>query len=207
MPDGTENVKVHPSHWGNLAQLSPEDVCRRSGAQRHPKSGYRLSFLNREVIVDTDKRCLWATEGDKKEIDDPLLTLIILVYLQNAVEMEPENIMAAAKELKEGHFFTGVHAMDVDGLIEKFGYDPEGFAAAAESLGGTREAYADISYRLYPLPRIPVYYLLWEGDDDFPPGVTVCFDRSIERHFAADAIWGLVKLVSRALLRATAIRC
>lgn len=207
MPDGTENLKVPQLHWDTLAALDSDDVCRRSRAAKDPEYGYRLLFLNREVIVDTKNRSLWATENNgMKKIDDPLLALIILVYLQNAVDIEPENIMAAAKELKEGHFFTGLHALDVDGVIAAFGHDLEGFAAAAEALGGTRETYGDMSYKLYPLPRIPLYYLLWEGDDDFSPNLTVCFDRSIERHFAADAIWGLVKRVSRALVDGSAIR-
>lgn len=147
MPDGIENLKVPQLHWDALAQLDRKDVCRRSRAAKDPEYGFRLLFLNREVIVDTKNRCLWATENNgMKKIDDSLLALILLVYLQNAVDIKPENIMAAA----------------------------------AEALGGTREAYGDISYRLYPFPRNPLYYLLWEGDDDFPPSLTVCFDRSIK---------------------------
>jgi hypothetical protein len=48
--------------------------------------------------------------------------------------------------------------------------------------------------------RIPLYYLLWEGDDEFKPRVNVLFDRSIEAVFAADGIWGLVNRVSSAFL-------
>ncbi len=59
---------------------------------------------------------------------------------------------------------------------------------------------ADAAYRLTPLPKIPLYYLLWEGDEEFKPNLSILFDRSIERHLSADAIWGLVILVSDALL-------
>jgi len=45
-----------------------------------------------------------------------------------------------------------------------------------------------------------LYYLLWEGDEEFEPRISVLFDRSIESHLSADAIWGLVALVSEALL-------
>jgi hypothetical protein len=60
---------------------------------------------------------------------------------------------------------------------------------------------ADAAYRLLPFPRIPVYYLFWNGDDEFDPRISVLFDRSIEELFSADAIWGLVSRVSTALLR------
>ena len=59
---------------------------------------------------------------------------------------------------------------------------------------------ADAAYRLLPFPRTPVYYLLWIGDEEFRPRLSVLFDRSIEEFFSASAIWSLVNLVSRELL-------
>ena len=44
------------------------------------------------------------------------------------------------------------------------------------------------------------HYLLWRGDEEFEPQLSVLFDRSIEDPLAADAIWGLVNLVSDFLL-------
>ena len=206
LPDGTTGMKVHSSHWDDLEKLNPEEVCKRTGATLDPDYGYQIRFLNQDVIVDTKNRSLRkTTNNNAEEIDDPLLALVLLVYLQNAVESDPKNILTAPKELKEGHFFTGVHALDVEHVIEKFGHTPEDFAVSAEALGGVRESHADMSYRFTALPRIPLYYLLWEGDEDFPPNITVCFDRTIEQHLAADAIWALVKRVSRALVKGQAL--
>jgi hypothetical protein len=57
-----------------------------------------------------------------------------------------------------------------------------------------------MAYRLLPFPRVPVYYLLWQGDDEFEPRVTVLLERSIENVLAADAIWALINRVTTALL-------
>lgn len=205
-PGDAAPVKVPETHWEDLARLDKADVRLRTGCTMDADGGYRLPFLNTEIIVDTADRRLRANRGDGVEIiDDPLLELILLVYLLHAADIEPANRMAAAKELKEGHFFTGVHALDVARVVEAYGRNPDGFAAAAKALGGVRESHADVSYRLPALPRIPLYYLLWEGDEDFEPNITVCFDRTIEHHFAADAIWGLVKRVSYALVKGSAV--
>jgi hypothetical protein len=59
---------------------------------------------------------------------------------------------------------------------------------------------ADVAYRFQAFPKIPIYYLLWEGDDEFPPRLTVLFDRSIDEHMAPDAVWGLFNLVTGRLL-------
>jgi hypothetical protein len=85
-------------------------------------------------------------------------------------------------------------------LLERFGRNLSGFTAAAESLGGTSLELADAAFMFLPLPKIPVYYLLWEADEEFEANMTVLFDRSIERHLTADAIWGVVQLVSDMLV-------
>ncbi len=197
-PPGYETrLKVPESHWEGLAALDPSEVCRR--AKVSFEDGYSLPFLNRRIIVDVERRSMMDLSSGK-DLDDPLLLLIALVYLRFAVEIEPENVLTAARELKEWHFFTGIHDLDVGEVLKKFGDDPAGFATASRAVGGEPVPHADAAFKLLALPRIPLYYLLWAGDEDFPPNITVCFDRTIERHFAADAIWGLVKRVSYALV-------
>ena len=59
---------------------------------------------------------------------------------------------------------------------------------------------ADTAFKFLPFPKAPLYYLLWEGDEEFRPNMNILFDKSIERHLPADAIWGVVRLVSDELL-------
>jgi hypothetical protein len=90
----------------------------------------------------------------------------------------------------------------VRGVLERFGRDLKGFRKAAESLGGEAQNLADAAFRIPAFPKVPLYYLLWEGDDEFEPRISVLFDRSIESHLSADAIWGLVALTSESLFKA-----
>jgi hypothetical protein len=61
---------------------------------------------------------------------------------------------------------------------------------------------ADLSFRLLPFPRIPVYYLYWKPDEEFGTRIKVLFDRSIEELLTASGIWALVWRVNLELLRA-----
>ena len=70
----------------------------------------------------------------------------------------------------------------------------------AEYLEGQARDMADIAYRLLPFPRVPLYYLIWQGDDEFEPRITVLLDRPIEIALAADAIWALINRVTTSLL-------
>ena len=55
--------------------------------------------------------------------------------------------------------------------------------------------------KLLVFPKVPLHYLLWRGDDEFQATISILFDRSVEVHLAADAIWAITNLVSNLLLQ------
>ncbi len=202
-PSGAGLIKVPPEYWEGLVQMDPITLCDLSLATLHNPEGLRIRFLNDEVVLDFENRCLWRlNNGGQEKIVHPLLELVILVYLLNVGPDLLSRELISTKDLKDAHFFQGPHALKVKPLLQRFGNDLAGFKRAAESLGGEPMDMADAAYRFSALPKVPLYYLLWEGDDEFQPNLNILFDRSIERHLSADAIWGLVNLVSKKLLKA-----
>jgi len=205
MPGKPKNsiIKVPPKYWDDLKKMDMKRVCERSLAISHDSGGLRILFLDKDVLVDIENRCLRRIYPDRGEkIDNPLLELVILVYLLNATPDLIRREMISVSDLKDAHFFQGPHTLKTGPVLKRFGGDIRGFKKAAQSLNGEFLDLADAAYKFSPLPKIPLYYLLWEGDHEFEANLSVLFDRSIERHLSADAIWGLVNLVSNALLMA-----
>jgi hypothetical protein len=198
----TGNVIVVPeTHWDALANENLDTLCAWAGAKPHLSNGLRLPVLNTDVVVDLDGRTVEPVEPDGLEGADPsLLELLVLVYLMGVTSDQLTGDMISAQELRDSQFFQGPHALKTDPLLRAYANDPEGLRAAAERLGGQPRALADIAYALFPFPKIPLYYLLWQGDDQFGAHLSILFDRSIEIHLAADAIWGTVNMVSALML-------
>jgi hypothetical protein len=198
------SVEVPPGYWDALRDRDPETVARNSLA-RIDADGYRLDFLNRELRVDIAGRGLFAVDdGPERRLDRALLELVILVYLLSAGEATVRDDVVGVRDLREGHFFRGPHVLPTARLAKRFGADLDGFRNSAAALGGRSVDMADAAVVLRPLPKIPLYFLLWEGDEEFPAEASVLFDRSIEDHFSADAIWGLVNLVTDGLVKGAA---
>jgi len=196
-------IKVPPKYWDDLKKMNMKRVCERSLAISHDSGGLLILFLDQDVLVDIENRCLLRIYPDRGEkIDNPLLELVILVYLLNATPDLIRREMISVSDLKDAHFFQGPHTLKTGPVLKRFGRDIRGFKKVSESLAGEFLDLADAAYKFSPLPKIPLYYLLWEGDHEFEANLSVLFDRSIERHLSADAIWGLVNLVSNALLMA-----
>lgn len=194
-------IKVPPEYWNDLKKMDLDKLCKNSLAISHLPEGLLIRYLNDDILVDIKNRCLWRLMADQRErIDYALMELVILVYLLRVTPDLVRREMISASDLKDAHFFQGPHLLKIAPVLERYGKDLDGFKRASESLGGELLDLADAAYKFSPLPKIPVYYLLWEGDDEFQAHLSILFDRSIECHLSADAIWGLVNLISNELL-------
>lgn len=194
-------VTVPEQYWEELKERDPEEVCANALVKNHPPLGFLLPFLNESFLIDKEGRhLLRQSHGQWVRSENPLLVLVCLSYLLKVGPRSLSQQMVSANELKTGHFFTGPHELKTQPILERYGNDVEGFKKAAERVGGEAMDLADAAYRFKALPKIPLHYLFWKGDEEFEPRLSVLFDRSVEYHLAADIIWGLVTLVSDALL-------
>lgn len=51
--------------------------------------------------------------------------------------------------------------------------------SACEALGGLRLPYSDAGYQLKAFECIPVRFLFWDGDEEFPAQANILFDRGV----------------------------
>ena len=169
-----------------------------------PASGQLcFRFLNRDILVNTQKRGLMQKRGQAWEpMPVMLLELTVLEYFARVDRLYPlGREMVGTDDLAEAHYFNGRGRLRKESLLARYGDDPNGFAATGRHLGGQPEAMGDVAFRLNPFPRIPIYYLLWLGSGEFPPRVSILFDRSIESALSSPAIWSLVTLCNYYLVR------
>ena len=201
-PDGSP-VKVPEHFWDELQTRDLNALCNWTLFRLESTRQMVFHFLNEEVLVDVAGRCLKRDDGRGwKKTQDPLLELVTVIYLNHVNKLYPlGSDIVGVKDLKEAHFFQGPHLLQTDPLLQRYGQDIRGFEDAAQFLEGRAVNMADSAYELFPFPRVPLYFLFWQGDVEFDPRISVLFDRSIEAVFSADAIWGLVSRVTTALLQ------
>jgi hypothetical protein len=196
------SIETPPAFWEDLQHKNLTEICDIALARQETPDTLTLDFLHTEIRVHPfERRCFLKQDGEWQIVDHPLLELLILVYLLQVKPVWLFNETVTVQDLKDAHFFQGPHELRTHRVLERFGHNFDGFRQAAEKLGGVRLTMADMAYKLRPFPKIPLHFLLWKGDEEFPPQLSVLFDRSIERHLSADAIWGVVNLVCDLLTR------
>ncbi len=196
-------LKIPDEYWDKVAALEIPEICRAAEAKVDPQGGLVIPSFHEEIRVDTSGKRLFRRVNEQwVEVDDGLWALVTLLYLMNVPSAQHgKHDLVGVNDLKEAHYFKGPHAIDLGPLLERYGYDAAGFREAARFLKGEPVQMADAGFRLRPFPRIPVYFLLYEGDDEFQPKLSVLFERSIEQVFSASGIWSLVKVSASKLLK------
>ena len=200
------NLKISADsfYWDKLSQFHPTDVCHRTEAIYHPgREGFLLPVYNlRYLILPKEREILRMEWNDKpvRETLHPYFSLMVLVYLTEAKDIKPTHTWISEKDLKGGPtFFRGPHRLEVEELTHLFGDDREAFLQAGEKMGGSEILFGDKGFALHVFPKVFLAYILWKGDEEFPPKISVLFDSTIESHFPLDILWCMVVETSRRL--------
>lgn len=200
-PQGND-ILIPRSYWDSLVQRDITALCNFTLGEPR-ENGLVFPFMNRSIFIDFNDKMLKTGDHDRWEpLNDRLLELITLLYFNRVESLTPlGKQLVSTRDLKEGHFFKGPHALNLGPLVQRFQDHLDDFADAARSLGAESVDMADVAFRFMPYPRIPLYYLFWKKDPEFDAGVDVLFDPSIEQCLDAAGIWGLVNLVTRCILQ------
>lgn len=183
---------VAPIHYQELAEKDPNDVCRRAKcAYNQAEQYYELEVWGDMYRIYAQKGIIERPDASAEPVHD-YLTVFIIHYLLGVLEMETEDEWISEKDIPGGvTFFRGPHAIPTNLISGRFQNDLDAFGKRCEFLGGQAVEMGDAAYRFQITDRVPVVVLYWQGDEDFPPEARLLYDRSIQKHFAADVVFAL----------------
>ena len=91
-------------------------------------------------------------------------------------------------------------------LISAFGYNRDAFLESGLVAGGREEEFGNASFTLSAFPRVPITFILWEGDDEFRPSVKTLFDSSISSYLPLEDIAVVSRLATARIIKAARIK-
>ena len=195
--------EIDPKLWSDLSSQDVHDVCARASVRYDKDLGcYQIPFLQLTYACYPESRLIECLDDNSAHNLSFQFYLVLLTYLLRAQPIGLTGRMVTGSEIKGGDFFfRGPHVLFTAPLEKRFGHDAATFLEVGLRLGGAETDFGDVSFRLWPLPKIPLGYILWVADEEFPARVVVTFDASIEQHFPLDVVWAMVNLVGGALLQ------
>ncbi len=187
--------------WDMLLARNPAEVCRDAEVAPLDRGGYNVKCLNENWIVELETRSIKKAYGQAAGDWDRLMPFFILAYLVKADQSRPSGRMVSPRDIMPGlNYFQGMHSLDAKPLEEFFGQDAALFARAAGALGADPTGQGDASMRLWLFPKLPVEFIFWAADEDFPSRATVLLDDQSRFLYPVNVIYKAVNLLVKRLV-------
>lgn len=169
-----------------FAAKDPEAMARNAQVNFEAnKQRYIIPFLGRNYYVDypSGEVRVAGSEGQVSRV----VQVLLLHYLINASPAGVQDKLISFKELPSGRIYVGPFTnRAIRPLVAIFGNNASKLIEAGESLGGIKKDLGDAAVTVPALPKIPVTFVIWEGDDEFPPSGNVLFDASAPLHLETE---------------------
>jgi len=129
--------------------------------------------------------------------------ILILHYINKASGIPLSGEKVAYGDIPACMHYEPVFAKRVlKPLQSAFGYNKYDFLDAGMAMGGKEETYGDASFTLFAFPKVPITFVLWEGDEEFTPSAKALFDPSITGYLPLEDIVVVAKLAASRVLKA-----
>jgi hypothetical protein len=181
-----------------------EAQCHHSDAEcqiidSHPL--ITLDYLNQSYRIRLpDVEISLAGSNEGVPLKDKIL---LLHYFLQAKGTPVANKSITYKELPEGIvYFRTFHKRAIKPLLDNFGQKPEKLVEAAKGLGGVRADYGDAAVTINAFKRVPITFVLWKGDEEFPPDGSILFDATVSDYLSIEDINVLSERIAWKLVRA-----
>ncbi len=181
-------INLNPAYdkaKGELSRANPELMAKRAQViYDSNKKAFIVPFLGREYSVT-------YPAGDVSLIGAGEVPLVIKVcilhYLTKASEAGLTGKYISFKELPDGAIYSGpFNNRAIRPLVSIFGLKPQLLVAAGVKLGGKEVDLGDYAVTINVFPKIPVTFVIWEGDDEFEPSGNILYDSSACFHLETE---------------------
>ena len=187
---------------GRLGELPLEERAAKAGVGLVKKEGaayLSIPFFDENIELAVPGFVFKSAKGSNITLT---AKIIILHYLIQASGAQVGAGIKPYEDIPGCRVYLPVFERRVvTPLLRAFGYSRDAFSAAGKALGGKAEEYGNASFTLYAFPRLPITFILWEGEDEFPPSIKVLLDQSIHTYLPLEDIVVVSKMAATRILK------
>jgi hypothetical protein len=181
-----------------FAKLDPAACAIKAGAEYNSADQIiTLDFLGDPYQVHHPHGTII---GPDKQSASTYIAIIILHYLVSAEGTPLTGRWIAYRHLPGGDIYIEpFQKRAVTPFLKTFGDNPAGFKKAALALGGREIKQSGISMVITVLPRVPICFTIWPGDEEMPASANILFDEAAPGYLPTEDYAHLPAIVNGAM--------
>lgn len=184
-----------------------EALLKRTGLELVQEDRYVSVPMLDEVFVAECRTGAIYRSGDlqgKVDVHTQLLIMHYLIYSRETAHISGREL--PFRDIKGVGHFEAAFLREVEPLLKSsFSGRLDAFREAGKKLLGEPAPFGDASVKLHIFPNIPVTYILFEGDEEFPMNINVLFDEAITHCIHPEDVPVVGGYGAKALVRAAQI--
>ncbi len=168
-----------------FSALDPAQTAERTAAHfnREDKT-FTLPFINQSYRIEHPSGKITLEDGSPAS---QYMAIIILHYLITADGTPLTGNWIAYRHLPGGDIYIDpFKKRAINPFLNAFSEKPELFRKAATALGGYELSKSGISMVIPVLPRVPICFVLWPGDDEIPSSANILFDEAASSYLPTE---------------------
>ncbi|MDD5191132.1 MAG: DUF3786 domain-containing protein [Dehalococcoidales bacterium] len=179
--------------------------CANSGAQLQPDGTVRIKYLNRDYRLDPKSgEVNLLLDQSPVGMRDKIL---ILHYFIRASGAPLTGKQITFRDLPGGLvYYPTFLKRTIQPLLDKFGKDAPSLHKAGQALGARQGEIGDASLIIDAFPRVPINFILWQGDEELTPDLNLLLDANILEYLESEDVtivcetiaWQLVNAIKKA---------
>ena len=187
---------------GRLMELPLEEQAAKAGLEIVRKGGIvriPVPFFDETIELAIPGFSFESTKGSNVTLTTKIIILHYLIQASGApsgADLVPYEDIPGCRA-----YLPVFERRVVRPMLAAFGNARDAFVDAGKAFGGSEEEYGNGSFTLHPFPRVALTFILWEGDEDFPPSIKVLFDRSIPAYLPLEDIVVISKMAATRIIK------
>ncbi|MDO5411275.1 MAG: DUF3786 domain-containing protein, partial [Lachnospiraceae bacterium] len=202
--DTVDRYQVLCEEWRQIfLKMDLETVAAKLPGLKLTEEALKFNYFGEPHRIDRKTGFIW-NEAAKERLTD-FGNLMIVYHLLYYSEEHPvlSGEWVPFREVKmAGVFDAAYQKMAVKPFAQTFAEKTELLKQVASRLGFPDEKYGDVSFRVPVFDCLPLIFIFWDGDDEYPAQANILFDRNITAFTHAETVVLIAEMASARLIRA-----
>lgn len=178
-------------YLGEFRKADPDEISARTGfAYDGERRVFKVTFLGRDYEIshpEFEITCLDEKYGYSPLLEtNPAKILVVRFLLEGASSVSTGKFLTY-REVPWGEvYYRQFNGRCMMRLAFSYGNKLDNFRKASETVGAEVVKAGDAGYQFEIFPGYFVQFLLWEGDEEFPPSSQILFSDNFPAAFHAE---------------------
>ena len=186
--------RIHFEHYlSEYQKLNPKEAAKRCGVEYdEERQQFHIRLMGYRYLVDFPEFAVHKEDEDEEGafllLDMVPAKIIVLRFLLSAQVVKSSGKYLTYREVPWGEvYFRQFEGRCLMRLKFGFGFKLDKFAEGMEKLPGVKKlSLGDVSYEFEFINGLHVRFILWAGDEEFPPSSQILFEDNFPYAYQAE---------------------